>query len=106
MTRTFLYRYDHPEGKIFDTEPGRPDPLIPHDWKLTGWVEHRSELKMTRDDVIEAIVKQELARQPADRDKLEAEFRDKTGVSPHFAAREKTLIDVLDDNRAKERKRK
>ena len=106
MSRIFLYRKDFPEGVIFDTEPNRPDPLIPAGWKALGWTEDRGDLKMTQDELIEALVKRELSKQPADRSKLEAEFTKKTGDLPHFAAKEKTLISVLDDNRATERKRK
>ena len=93
-------------GVIFDTEPGRPDPLIPAGWKSLGWTENRSEVQLTRDELIAAVVKEELAKQANDKGRLEAEYERKTGDIPHFAAREKTLISVLDDNRARERKRK
>ena len=78
--RTFRYHKDCPEGKIFDTEPGMPDPLVPP--KGTGWVEHRSELQMTKDEVVAAAVKQELARQSTERDELEAEHKKKFGYEP------------------------
>ena len=61
---------------------------------------------MTTDQMIEAVVKAELARQPLDKNKLEKEYTDKTGDIPHFAAKPETLISVLDDSHAKERKRK
>lgn len=93
-------------GVIFDTEPNRPDPLIPAGWQSLGWTENRAEVQMTRDELIEAVVREELAKQNADRDRLEREYTDKTGDIPHFASKDKTLISVLDDNRARERKRK
>ena len=93
--RTWLYHKEHPNGVIFDTEPNRPDPLIPAGWKMLGWVEHQSEIHMTQDQFIEAVVKQELARQKKDR-KLEKEFEKKTGAIPHYAADSRTLEKVLD----------
>jgi hypothetical protein len=96
MSRIFLYRKADPEGVIFDTEPGRPDPEIPHNFKMLGWTENRGDLLMTQDEVIEAVVKNELARQKADKGKLEREFKRKTGADPHFAAKEETLVKVLD----------
>jgi hypothetical protein len=106
MSRIFLYRRDHPLGVIFDTEGGRPDPKIPDGWKSLGWTENRGEVQLTRDELIEAVVREELAKQPKDRDRLEAEYRDKTGDIPHFASKDKTLVSVLDDSHARERKRK
>lgn len=105
MSRVFLYHRKHPMGVIFDTLPGQPDPLIPDGWKALGW----SDVPvggMTTDEVIEAAVKEELARQSPDKARLEAEYTDKTGDVPHFAAKEKTLISVLDDSHAKERSRR
>lgn len=96
MSRIFLYRKDYPMGKVFDTEPNRPDPLIPSNFKMLGWTENRGELLLSQDDVIAAIVKQELAKQASDRGKLDKEFKRKTGADPHFAAKEETLIKVLD----------
>lgn len=61
---------------------------------------------MTTDELIAAVVREELAKQPPDKARLEAEYERKTGDIPHFAAKEKTLISVLDDNRARERSRK
>ena len=54
---------------------------------------------MSTDDVIEAAVKEELSKQAKDKYKLEAEFKKKTGTDPHFAAKESTLIKVLDEPR-------
>ena len=105
MSRVFLYHRKHPQGVIFDTLPGQPDPLIPDGWKALGW----SDVPVggyTTDELIEAVVKEELAKQPKDRDRLEREYTDKTGDIPHFASKDKTLISVLDDSHAKERPRK
>lgn len=106
MSRIFLYRRDHPMGVIFDTEGGRPDPKIPDGWRALGWTEDRGEVQLSRDELIAAVVREELAKQAPDKGKLEAEYERKTGDVPHFAARERTLIRVLDDNRARERKRR
>ena len=104
--RTFLYHKRHaPMGKIFDTLPGQSDPLIPDGWKALGW----SDVPvggMTTDELIDVLVREELAKQNPDKPRLEAEYTRKTGEVPHFAAKEKTLVSVLDDNHAKERKRK
>lgn len=104
--RTFLYSRRFPMGVIFDTEPGMPDPKIPDGWQSLGWTENRAEVQMTRDELIDAVVREELAKQSPDRDRLETEYTDKTGDIPHFASRDKTLISVLDDSHARERKRK
>ena len=77
--RTFRYSREHPEGVIFDTEPHMKDPHLPSNWKSAGWVEHRSDLQMTADQVIEAAVKNELAKQSKDRVELEREVEKKTG---------------------------
>ena len=109
MSRIFLYHRKHPMGVIFDTLPGQKDPQIPDGFKALGWTEDRADVQMTRDELIDAVVREELARQAKEnssRDALEAEYRDKTGDIPHFAAKDKTLISVLDDSHARERKRK
>ena len=108
MSRIYLYHRKHPLGVIFDTDGGRPDPKIPDGWKALGWSETPDDVRLTRDELIETVVKEELARQSReskDRDRLEAEYTDKTGDVPHFASKDKTLISVLDDSHARERKR-
>lgn len=55
------------------------DPQLPTNWKAMGWVEHRSELQMTTDQIVEAAVKQELAQQSKDRPQLEREYEKKHG---------------------------
>lgn len=102
--RTFRYSQSCPDGKIFDTEPGHEDPYPPPG-EDRGWFTYPVK-GYTRDELIEKVVREELAKQGSDRIELEKEFRDKTGAQPHFAAREQTLVAVLDDNRARERKRK
>ena len=108
--RTFLYHRRHPLGVIFSTDGSDPGhERIPEGWKALGWTEDRSDVQMTRDELIDAVVREELAKQAkanSSRDALEAEYRDKTGDIPHFASKDKTLISVLDDSHAKERPRK
>lgn len=100
---TFRYSKEFPEGKLFDTE-GRQHPYPPSE--LSGWFDCRSKIHVTQDQLIEAIVRRELAAQPSDRLQLEAEFKDKTGAVPHAHASEKTLVKVLDDSHSRERPRK
>lgn len=100
---TFRYSKEAPEGRLFDTE-GRQHPFPPTE--LQGWFDCRSKIHVTQDQLIDAIVRRELAAQPSDRVELEAEFKKKTGDTPHFAARSETLVKVLDDNRSKEKKRR
>lgn len=100
---TFRYSKACPEGKLFDTE-GREHPYPPSE--LSGWFDCRSKINVTQDELIDAVVRAELAKQPSDRPLLEREFERKTGDKPHVMAQEKTLVKVLDDNRARERKRK
>lgn len=103
--RTFRFSKQCPEGKIFDTDPGNPDPYPPPT-ESQGWFDNPGRLRMTTDEVIEAAVKAELAKQNSDREKLEKEFEHKTGEIPHFASKDKTLTGVLDDNRAYEKGKK
>ena len=77
--RTFRYAKEFPDGRIFDTEHGMPDPHLPSDWKSRGWVEHFGELKLTTEQIVEASVRQELAKQSSDRVALEKEYEKKTG---------------------------
>lgn len=93
-----------PDGRIFDTEPGHEDPYPPPG-EEQGWFDHPVR-GYTTDELIEKVVKEELAKQTSDRIELEGEFRDKSGAQPHFAAKDTTLVKYLDDNRARERKRK
>ena len=60
---------------------------------------------MTQDDIIDAVVKQELAKHSSDRDEIEREYEAKTGEKPHFATSEKSLIAVIDDPTVKRRGR-
>lgn len=102
--RTFRYSRDCPEGQIFDTEPGKADPYPPPG-EDRGWFTYPVR-GYTTDELIEKVVKAELATQDSHRIKLEGEFLDKSGAQPHFAAKDKTLTKYLDDNRAPERRRK
>lgn len=99
--KTFRYSKQAPMGVIFDTD----GPDFPPS-ELNGWFDSPDKIHITQEQLIDAVVKAELAKQPAERTELEAEFKDKTGARPHFAANGHTLTAVLDDNRARERKRK
>lgn len=108
MARTMLYhRTEFPLGRVFDTETNKPDPYI--GTAPFGSVDSPAKLNMTQDDLIEAIVRKEFAAQSQDRPKIDKEYEKATGDTPHFAAKEGTLIKTLDDPKAlrrAERKRK
>ena len=106
MSRIFLYHRRHPMGVIFSTDGSDKEPRIPDGWKSLGWTENRAEVQLEEHELIEAVVREEYAKRSRDKERLEAEYTDKTGDIPHFASKDKTLISVLDDNRARERKRK
>lgn len=90
--RTFRYHPKHPQGQIFDTT-GETAPKPPVGG---GWVEHLCELpKMTSDQIVEAAVRQELARQGPDRDKLDDEHRKKFGEDPHGLATNAEVENVM-----------
>lgn len=93
--RTMMYHKLFPEGKVFDTEKGRDDPYIKD--APFGSVDEPVKLRITQDELIEAVVREELKKQGADRDKLDREFRKKTGAAPNYAMKSETLIKVLDD---------
>lgn len=103
MALTFRYSRECPEGKIFDEE-GKKAPLPPSE--LNGWFDTPAKLHLTQDDLIEAIVKKELASQSTDRSKIEKEYEKATGDTPHFAAKDTTLVKTLDDPKARKRKPK
>lgn len=90
--RTFMYHPDFPLGKIFDTT-GETAPKPPTGG---GWVEHRGELNVTTDQIVEAAVKEELRRQGEDRPKLDAEHRKMYGEDPHGLARNSEVERVMD----------
>ena len=96
--RTFRYSREHPEGKIFDTEPHRDDPYPPPT-PAQGWYDNPGvpEMRMTTDQVIEAVVKAELAKQDSNRLGLEREVLKKTGYRARTTAPDKKLTDLLDD---------
>lgn len=93
--RTFRYSKEHPEGVIFDTEPGRPDPLVPPE--SSGWFDTPSKLVMTQDEVIASLVMTELKKQGDDRPLMEKEFQKKFGRKPHGRMSTENLIKALDD---------
>lgn len=102
MARTMFYhRTEFPLGKIFDTETNKPDPYV--DTAPWGTVDHPDKLSLSQDDLIEVMVKKELATHNTERSELEREFQKKTGTTDaiHFAAKEKTLVKTLDEPLAK-----
>lgn len=104
--RSFRYHKTCPEGRIFETDPAHADrqfPLVPPPG--SGWVEHRSDLHMTTDQIVEAAVRQELARQSADRPAMERELVKKTrmeGGDPNARASslvpDKKIVGALDES--------
>ena len=91
--RTYRYSKEHPEGVVFDTT-GRTAPLPPSE--LNGWFDTPAKLHITPDELIEAVVKKELAKQSSDRPEIESAVKRKTGKRAHFAAKDETLIKVVD----------
>ncbi len=84
---------ESPHERRHDDE-GREAPFPPPE--LNGWFDCRSKIHTTQDELIDAVVRRHIAEQPSDRIELEAEFRAKTGATPHALAEEKTLVKVLD----------
>ena len=91
---TFRYSREFPEGKKFDTE-GREAPYPPSE--LNGWFDCRSKIHVTKDQLIDAVVRAELAKQSTDRIELEREFTKKTGARASTTSQDKTLVKVLDE---------
>lgn len=91
MSMCYRYHKDFPFGKLFDTV-GIEAPLPP---KGGGWVEWPNHLNITTDQVVEAAVRQELARQGPERDKLDDEHRKKFGEDPHGLATNAEVENVL-----------
>ena len=94
MSLTFRYHKDFPLGKIFDTE-GIEAPKVPHE--SHGWVDTPAKLVVTEDDVIAAVVKQELAKQHEfDRPLMEKEHKKKYGHFPRATMSDEELVRALD----------
>jgi hypothetical protein len=91
---TWRYSKEFPEGKVFDTE-GREAPRPPSE--LNGWFDTPAKLHITQDELIEAVVKRELASQSSDRTEIEKAVKRKTGKKTHFAAKDETLIKIVDN---------
>lgn len=98
---TFRFSKECPQGRLFDTE-GREHPYPPSE--LNGWFDCRSKIHVTQDQLIDAVVRAELATQSSDRPELEREFRAKTGATPAATAKSETLVKVLDQPLARKRK--
>lgn len=89
------HRTDFPMGKVFDTETNKQDPHI--STAPFGSVDSPDKLHITQDQLIDSIVKLELAKHTPERRELEGEFAKKTGETEvHFAAKDETLVKVLD----------
>lgn len=100
--RTWRFHEKCPEGKIFDTEPGMPDPLVPRE--SDGWVDTPAKLildpKAAADRMVENAVRAELAKQGPDRERLDREHRQKFGVDPHNQATNAEVANVIDNKLA------
>lgn len=102
--RTMLYhKTEFPMGKVFDTETNKEDPHISTaPW---GCVDSPAKFSMTQDELIEQVVRKELASHGSDRNELEKEYEKATGDAPHFAAKEATLVNTLDDPKARKKRK-
>ena len=99
--RTFRYHREHPEGVIFDTE-GIDAPRPPSE--LNGWFDCRSKIHITQDQLIDAVVRAELAKQSSDRPLAERELVKKTRMEggnrnarPSALVPDRKIIDALDN---------
>ena len=97
---TFRYSKEYPEGKLFDTE-GRQHPHPPPE--LNGWFDSPAKIHVTQDQLIDAIVRRELAGQSSDRVLAENELVKKTrmetgrDVRPSALVADKKIITALDN---------
>src|SRR4051812_7931706 len=87
--RTFRYSRSCPQGEIFDTE-GREAPFPPSE--LNGWFDSPAKLHITQDHLIDAVVRQELAKQSSDRLLAERELRKKTRMEGGGDQRASALV--------------
>ena len=87
--RTFRYSRQCPEGQIFDTE-GREAPYPPSE--LNGWFDSPAKLHITQDQLIDAVVRQELAKQSSDRPAAERELAKKTRMEGGGDKRASALV--------------
>lgn len=104
MARTMLYHREFPLGRVFDTETNKPDPHVSK--APFGSVDSPDKVAMTQDELIEQVVKAELAKQSSDRSLIEKEYEKATGDTPHFAAKDTTLVNTLDDPKARKPKKR
>ena len=86
--KSWYYHKEFPDGKLFD-DSNPPS-------QLNGWFDTPAKLHITQDQLIEALVRKELATQTRDRGQLEREYKEKTGRRPHSLAKDETLIKVID----------
>ena len=99
--RTFRFHRLVPEGRIFDTT-GETAPVPPP--ASQGWVEHQGELRITKEQAVEAMienaVKKELAAQGEHRRELELEHLKKYGEEPSYRATNEEVANVMDNKTA------
>lgn len=93
--RTMLYSREFPQGKVYDTEKGMPDPHV--STAPSDAVDSPAKLQLTSDQIVEAAVKAELAKQVRERPELEAEYEKKFGRRPSNLWKDETLIKKLDE---------
>lgn len=98
---TFRYSRAHPMGQLFDTE-GREHPFPPSE--LNGWFDSPAKLHITTDQLIDAVVRQELAKQSSDRIPAERELLKKHRMEggggnarPSALVPDSKIIAALDD---------
>lgn len=98
--RTFRFHPLVPEGRIFDTT-GATAPQPPEGG---GWVEHQGELRITKEQAVEAMIKnavdKELAKQGPHRGELEREHVKKYGEEPSYRATNEEVANVMDNKTA------
>ena len=99
MSLTYMYSTQWPQGKLFDTESGREHPLAPKQGQVLGgvvWYDSPHYLTMTQDQIVEAAVKQELAKQGEDRELLDKEHQKKFGHEPRGVESDERVEKALD----------
>ena len=107
--RTFMFSKKAPQGALFNTDPGHPEPhpCPKHGQTVDGviWYDSPSYLTMSTDDVVEAVVKQELAKQSAERPEMDAEHRKKYGYEPAQMTPDSKVEEILDEPQSKPKRK-
>ena len=105
--KTFMYSKKFPDGKLFDTL-GDGEPLPTKQGQImdgVAWYDSPYYLKMTTDQVVEAAVMQELAKQGSDRDLLDKEHQKLYGFEPRAVESDKRVEKSLDEPKKRGRPR-